>query len=381
MRTDTRPVIVHLRASNFVGGPEKQILEHMQRMADSPYRLVLCSYDENDGPSSLHQTGEAFGLECHRLASNGLLSPRVVFDLTKLMVSLEASLLVSHGYKPNILGRLACWRTGVRTLAVSRGWTWENWKIRMFEAVDRLFLRYADHVVAVSQGQRDKILKAGIPVEKVQVIRNAINLNDMPRKDPSMPERNRLGIPSHALLVGTAGRLSPEKNHLGFVQAAAKVAATRDDVHFVVWGEGFMRPQLEQAVRDNGLAERFHLPGFNKDVRKALHELDVFVLPSHTEGLSNVLLEAFACSKPIVATAVGGNPEVVEDGVNGILTPADNSDALAAAILSLCDSPALRVAMGQAGRKRVSDEFDFSSQTERYMSLYRRLLGAGREAA
>ncbi len=373
MARDDRPLIAHLRATNFVGGPEKQILEHLGRMRGGPYRMALCTYDEAGGSSELHEAGRALGLACHRLPSRSGLDPRGVADLAALLRRLGAGLLVTHGYKPNILGRLASWKAGVPTVAVSRGWTGENRKIRFFEALDRLFLRLADRVVAVSDGQRDKIVASGVPARKVTVIHNAINLDEMPGPDAAAPERGRLGIPGTALVVGTAGRLSPEKGHRDLVRAAAKVLRHGEDVHFVVWGEGALRAQIERDIRDHGLSGRFHLPGFRKDVRRHFHELDMFVLPSLTEGLSNVILEAFACAKPVVATAVGGNPEVVEDGISGLLTAAGDADALAGALLRLAAAADLRAAMGEAGRRRVAEHFDFDAQTRQYAALYRPL--------
>jgi glycosyltransferase involved in cell wall biosynthesis len=194
-------------------------------------------------------------------------------------------------------------------------------------------------------------------------------------------ERERLGVPADAPFFGTAGRLSPEKNHMDFIRAAAIVAGKLPAARFVVWGEGFLRPRLERAVSDLGLGGRFHLPGFNRDARRAFHELDVFVLPSLTEGLSNVLLEAFACAKPAVATAVGGNPEVVEDGVSGILVPPGDPEALAGAMLRLAVEPRTRAAMGRAGAMSVRANFDFDGQTRRYVALYLGLVGSGRAAA
>ena len=381
MARDDRPLILHLRATNFVGGPEKQILEHLRRMQDGPCGAALCTYDENGKPSSLHEAGMDMGLTCHRLPTHGCAGSAGVRALAALLGRLETAVLVTHGYKPDILGRLASWQAGVPMLAVSRGWTGENWKVRCYEALDRIALRFADRVVAVSDGQRAKLLRAGVAPHKIRVSHNAISLEQQKGPDADPSERERLGIPPDALLVGTAGRLSPEKNHLGLVRAAAQVLRQRSDVHFVIWGEGPLRRQLEQEIEAQNLRGRIHLPGFRADVQRHFHEIDLFVLPSHTEGLSNVLLEAAACSKAVVATAVGGNPEVVLDGTTGILTPAGDAVALAEAILRLLAAPELRTAMGRTGRRRVAEHFDFDAQTDRYLALYRSLLSGERQTA
>jgi glycosyltransferase involved in cell wall biosynthesis len=170
--------------------------------------------------------------------------------------------------------------------------------------------------------------------------------------------------------VATAGRLSPEKNHLGLIQAAKRVISENPDVYFVVFGEGFLRPDLEKAVADSGIANRFFLAGFRSDVRSLLHESDIFVLPSHTEGLPNVVLEAFACRKPVVATRVGGTPEVVRHGVDGLLGAPGDMAELGAGIIALAADPDLRLRMGSSGYEHVRSAFDYSTQTRAYLELY-----------
>lgn len=371
-------VVAHLIATNFFGGPERQLLAHAKRLRAEGIKPLIISFASADGHNETLELAGRAGIDTACLSEEFPFNPANVFKLRSLLLSHRASVLVSHGYKGNVIGRLACWMTGIPKLAVSRGWTGENARVRLYEKLDRLFLRFADKVVAVSHGQSEKILRAGVPACRVQVIHNAIDLSEVPGPEEGMPERERLGIPADALLVGTAGRLSPEKNHAGLVRAAAKVLEHRDDVHFVVWGDGVLRGQLQQDVNALGLSGRFHLAGFSKGASRHFHELDVFVLPSHTEGLSNVILEAYACSRPVVATAVGGNPEVVEDGVSGFLTPADDCDALAESVLKLADSAELRLRMGRAGRERVAEHFDYDGQTRRYTSLYRSLaVGCG----
>jgi glycosyltransferase involved in cell wall biosynthesis len=240
--------------------------------------------------------------------------------------------------------------------------------------LDRIFLRLASAVVAVSEGQRQKILACGVCPDKVRVIHNAIDLATYPGP-AEKSVRVELGIPQDAILVATAGRLSPEKNHLGLVEAARLVLAKMPDVYFVVFGEGFLRPTLEKAVADAGIVNRFLLPGFRSDVRSLLHEIDIFVLPSHTEGLPNVILEAFACRKPVVATRVGGTPEVVRDGVNGFLAPEGDMEGLGEAVLTLAGDAELRKQMGMDGFLSVGDEFGFERQTNFYIDLYRTVGG------
>jgi glycosyltransferase involved in cell wall biosynthesis len=284
-------------------------------------------------------------------------------------------ILVAHGYKANVVGRLAAWLREIPLIVVSRGWTGENRKVRIFETLDKGFLRLSDHMVAVSNGQRNKILALGVPGDKVSVIHNAIELGNWSASS-SGELRGEYGLPPDAKVVVSGGRLSPEKNYLGLIHAAVRVIREEPGVFFFVFGEGFLRKELEGAVREAGIEGRFRFPGFRKDFPAMIRDADLFVLPSFTEGLPNVVLEAFAQERAVIATSVGGTPEVVEHGRSGILLqdPSD-PDAMAAAILDLLRDAELRRHMGTAGKDDVRRKFNYESQTAAYEKLYADVLG------
>ncbi|WP_237559977.1 glycosyltransferase [Desulfohalovibrio reitneri] len=367
------PRIAHLIATNFYGGPERQILWHARHLSKRGYQPLIVSFQEHGKENELLLAAGRAGVDHRGLKARSPFHPGSVYELARLLRRDGVRVLVTHGYKANVVGRLASWLTGIPEVAVSRGWTGENGRVRLYEKLDKLFLRLADQVVAVSGGQREKVLACGVPGERVCVIHNGIDLESFPGPCEHSVRRE-LGVPDDAPFVVSAGRLSPEKNHMGFIEAAGMVLTERPDTRFAVFGEGFLRPELERAVAELELEDRFFLPGFRPDVRSLLHEADVFVLPSHTEGLPNVILEAFACGKPVVATAVGGTPEVVRHGVDGFLTRPNDPGALSEALLALIDSPELRAEMGGNGLNHVRERFDFADQTNRYLEHYQRLL-------
>jgi glycosyltransferase involved in cell wall biosynthesis len=168
-------------------------------------------------------------------------------------------------------------------------------------------------------------------------------------------------------------RLSPQKAPLDFVATAAQVAAQRRDAHFVIVGDGPLRAEVEAQVSALGLARRVRLTGLRRDVPDLLHSFDIFALTSLWEGLPRVLPQAMAAGLPIVATAVDGNAEAVTDGGNGFLTPAGDPPAMAAALLRLLESPALREDMGRVGQTRV-EEFGAVKMVQDIAALYEALL-------
>jgi glycosyltransferase involved in cell wall biosynthesis len=258
-------------------------------------------------------------------------------------------------------------------VAVSRGWTGENFKVRLYERLDRFTLAWMDRVVCVSQGQADKVRRTGVSPGRLRVIRNAIRADRFAEPKPRYRELLHGFFPKPpGLIVGAAGRLSPEKGFGVLVRAAEQVCRQRPDVGFVLFGEGPLRERLQRDIALAGLGGRFVMAGLRGDLDAFMPHLDLVVLPSFTEGLPNVALEAMAASVSVVATAVGGTPEVVEDGVTGCLVPAGDEDALAAGITRILGSPE-RQAMGQRGRERVLRDFTFEAQARQYERLLREL--------
>ncbi len=360
--------IAHLIASNFFGGPEKQILEHARRLRESPFEVCLISYHEGTKNEFLEQARRE-GLSTLALPARIPFDPRAIIDLSAALRRENVGLLVTHHYKANVLGTLAATRVGIPKVSVSRGWTGENRKVRFYEWLDKRFLRFADEIVAVSEGQRAKILALGVDPRRVRVIHNCIDLENSPPR-AEIPLRWELRLCPETLLIASAGRLSPEKNIEGLIRVAARVMACSPRAVFVVFGEGVLRRRLEEAVRKAGLQGSFLLPGFREDFAAVLPQIDIFVLPSLTEGLPNVILEAFAARKPVVATAVGGTPEVVVDGEGGYLVRPGDEEKMAERILELMHDSELRRQMGEMGQRRVCETFSPRKQAEAYFALY-----------
>lgn len=364
--------IAHLIATNFYGGPERQIVNHARHLGSRGWSPHIVTFEENGRSHDLVRQARKSGVDTHVLRSPGAFNPCLIWELVQFLRHEHIETLCTHGYKANVIGRLASWWVGIPEIAVSRGWTGESFKVSLYESLDRLFLRVADHVVAVSAGQRQKVLNYGLAEDMVSVIRNSIELERKSARSAG-GFRQEMGISKDAILIASAGRLSPEKNYEGLIEAAQIVISQMPNVSFVVFGEGPLRLRLELAVQTAELGERFFLPGFRSDLDAVLREIDIFVLPSWTEGLPNVVLEAFACKKPVVATAVGGTPEVVNHGGNGLLTKPGDSVGLASALKQLAADPDLRIRMGENGHRVVADCFNYESQTDRYIELFESL--------
>ncbi len=305
-----------------------------------------------------------------------------VSEIAEQLRNIGADVLLCHGYKANILGRPAARRSGIPAVAVSRGWTGESFRVRIYEQLDRFHMRFMDHVVAVSSAQAIKVHHAGVPEDRLTTIANAID----PERfvDPDSRYRTKMERFFHgscSRIIGAAGRLSPEKGFDVFVEAAAHLLDNDPSLGFVLFGDGPQRAELQERIADLGMIGSVVLAGFRGDLDHFIPQLDLFVLPSHTEGLPNVVLEACAAGVPVVATAVGGTPEVIEDGVSGFLVPPGSVGELVVRIDEALENEERLREIAFQGRQRVLENFSFSAQRERYLALFDMLLPTRRKKA
>jgi glycosyltransferase involved in cell wall biosynthesis len=376
--------VVHITASTFFGGPERQMLGLAKALPES-LRTTFVSFAEGGRCAAFLDVVREHGFHAVRLANDTPRLAAAVRELAGVLRDTRDDVLLCHGYKANLLGRIASRRVGIPAVAVSRGWTGENRKVRAYEWLDRRHLGFMDHVVCVSDGQAAKVRRwCRVPDRKLTVIRNSARLAAFERADPAA-RRPLLGLfpgdsrVSQAVLA--AGRLSPEKGFGVLIDAAAAFLREHPAAGVVLFGEGVLRPELEAQVARLGLTGRVVLPGFRTDLDALIGAADVVVLPSFTEGLPNVALEAAAAGVPVVATAVGGTPEVVADGETGFLVPPGQPEAIAAKVGELLRDPGLRSRMGGDGRARMRELFTFEAQAAAYLRLFATLCPTPTEVA
>lgn len=366
-------IVVHLTASTFHGGPERQMLGLAHNLPDT-YQTVFLSFAEGGRCRPFLSTARHHGFEAVGLSHD---TPRLAAAVREIAANLDAvgaDVLCCHGYKANLLGRIAARRAGIPAVAVARGWTGESFKVRLYERLDRFHLRWMNHVVCVSEAQAAKVRRAGVRPERMSVIYNAIDPMRFHEPDPRYRAKLlRYFRQPRSLIVGAAGRLSPEKGFDVLVAAAERVLRVNPSAGFVLFGEGPERARLQQRINAAGMSQTFILAGFRADIDRFVPHFDLLVLPSYTEGLPNVVLESFAAAVPVVATAVGGTPEVIEDGISGYLVPPGDAEAMAERIVEAMGHADRLPSMGRKGRLYVQEKFGFATQARLYHELFEKL--------
>src|SRR5579863_1668017 len=242
--------------------------------------------------------------------------------------------------------------------------------------VQRIICKAADCVLVNAEASREALVKEGYAPCKIVVIRNGIMLSKFGKRQNGGLLRRELGLPLSAPLVMVSSRLNQMKGIQYFLDAAVILAARFPEARFLVVGDGESRTELEEYGGRGGLGRRVVFTGFRSDVPELLSEAQVSVLPSLSEGLSNALLESMAAGVPVVATRVGGNPEVIEDGVTGLLVPLRDSAALAGAVGRVLEDKDLAAAFAQAGIRRVAELFSMERSVRETEHLYEQLVEA-----
>lgn len=362
-----------------VGGTERQVVALAKGLDRSRFDLRVACF-KRSGPFLAEL--EAQGIPVVDYPIRNLHGPGTVKEQLRFARDLRrerTQILHTFNFYPNMFaipaGRLAGVPVIIATLR-DMGDLWTPMQRR----AQRWICRMAHRVVANADAVREQALKEGYEPEKVSVIRNGLDLAKFASTPDHALQRSALGLPPHVPVVAVFSRLNHTvKGIHWFLQAAALVAPIHDDVRFLVVGDGPLRADLEALAQRLGLGDRVRFTGVRADIGESMAAASISVIPSESEGLSNVLLESMAASLPVIATSVGGTPEVIEDGQSGLMVPSCDPSALAGAICSLLSDPGLAAALGRAGRRRVELMFQLDRMVTETETLYDdMLLRAGR---
>ncbi len=241
----------------------------------------------------------------------------------------------------------------------------------LYLKVEDFLSRFADWVVPNSGSGKEYLIKRHIKPDRIKIIYNGLNLSRLNYDDESAARiRREMGVPPEGKVVGIMARLFPQKDHATFLKAAAIINRSLPETRFALVGDGPLRGELENLSQQLGLASKVVFFGEQEKVGDFLSAFDVAVLTSESEGCSNSLLETMALGKPVVANDVGGNRELVQHGVDGLLVPFGDAEAAADAILSLLLDSERAGAMGRVAKEKITTQFSLEKMVRQYQSLY-----------
>lgn len=367
--------ITHLVENLERGGLERVVIDlaGAQRGAGHDCR-VICLFE----PGALAGQLQALGVEVQACGKRDGLDIAALRRLRAMLKAEPDSVLHTHNAAAHYHGALASAGLALPCVVNTRhGMGMPDPRSRR-ERLYRWSMRRTDAVVAVCEAARSHLQRHGLgPRRGVQVVPNGIRVE---RFEPSTPLHRaqlarELGFAPGTQLLGTVGRLNPVKDQAGLIRAFRRLHANLAATGLVIAGDGPLRGELEALAADLGVGEHVRFLGDRGDVDRLLPGLDVFVLPSRSEGYSIALLEACAAALPVVATDVGGNREIVRQGFNGDLVAAGDPGALAATLERLLSDPARAQRMGAAGREWVLREGSLEAMSGRYLRVYEAAVG------
>lgn len=371
------PMVLHVRVvTGHGGGPEKTILNSPRFLERHGYRSKLAYMHPPGDPGlqSLQDRGRSLNAEVLSVPDRGPFDLSVILKLRALCRQHRVAIWHGHDYKSNLFGLLIrpFWR--MKLVTTLHGWTNLSGRVPLYAAIDKSVLKYYKALICVSDDLKAECLRWRVAPDRCHVIHNAIDADNY-RRTLEIPEaKRRLGAPEKGILLGTVGRLSPEKGYDLLIRAAHKLRGAGLPVTLWIAGDGGSRDSLLQLIRELGCQDYVRLVGHLADPKEFYEAMDVFVLSSIREGLPNVVLEAMAMETPVVATRVAGVPTLIKDGQSGLIVDPGNAEALVAGLAKLVDNPILREEFRRAGRRRVEAHFAFDRRMEKVVRIYDQIL-------
>ncbi|MGH7279715.1 MAG: glycosyltransferase [Candidatus Rokuibacteriota bacterium] len=353
--------LLHTESSIGFGGQEIRILQEARWLLAHGWNVLVVGQ-----PGSPLLREAAPDIPHHALAMRHALDVRAFLDLRDLMRERRIDVVHTHSSTDSWLATLAA-RSRRRPVVRSRHVAIPVKRRRA------LVYHLADRVITSGETIKTVLREAGVPLRKMVSIPAGIDLARFHPGVSGAGVRASLGIPGP--LVGLVANLRSSKGHRFFVDAAAEVLRELPESRFLIVGDGVAREPIRRYVEDRGLGKEVLMTGFRRDIPEVMAALDVLVLPSiRSEATSQVIPQALAVGTPVVATAVGGIPEIVVDGHTGRLVPAADTGALSAAIVAMLRDPAAARAMARRGGALVRERLSFDAMMERTAAVYAELL-------
>jgi glycosyltransferase involved in cell wall biosynthesis len=372
-----------------VGGPSVHVIVLTAGLAERGYETRLLVGYEGEREGDLHELAQKSGVRCIRVAGLG----REVRPWSDILVlgrlyreirAFRPSVVHTHTAKAGFVGRIAARLARVPVIVhtfhghVLRGY-FGPIKTALYRMLERWLARGSDVLIAVSDAVKQDLVTLKVaPAERIRVVPLGLPLESLTGPLPRGSLRQPAGVPEGAPLVGIVGRLVPIKDVGTFLDAAAHIRRARPEVHFAVVGDGELRAELESRTQALGLGQAVHFHGWRSDMAPVYGDLDVVVNCSRNEGTPVALIEALAAGRAVVATRVGGTPDLLGNGARGTLVPPGDSLTLAEAVLGALQQPAPERL--EAARAYVLARHSVTRLLADVDGLYRELLGGATPA-
>jgi len=358
-----------------MGGTEKQLIETMRMLDADRFIVYLVCFRNSEMLEKCEINGQKLVLDIRSFKSLGMV--RKIFRLCSFLKREQIDIMQTFFPDANLLGVLAAKLAGVKNIVSSRrdlGFWYNKKELGRLKKINRFVNRFLVNSEAVKEilFQVEKV-----PKSKIDIIYNGIRLADFAEKDATYIRdlKAQLSIPRENIVIGCIANFNRKVKRVDiFIEAAAIIGKDLNRVSFLVIGDGYLKDELRALAKARNIENKIIFTGRRNDVAALLPVIDIGVLTSDSEGFSNILLEYMAASIPVVATAVGGNKELITHNRDGLLIPPQDSGAVAEAVLALVKNPALRRGFAEKAKQKVCKEYAMEKMIANlekyYLNLY-----------
>jgi glycosyltransferase involved in cell wall biosynthesis len=329
------------------------------------YEFLCASFIRKNAPNEFLRKAAQANLATVELNDSFAGDFRVIRQIKNMTDRFKPDIMICHDYKANFFGWMAIRNSAIRMIAHFRGYTREDMKVRFYNSINAWLLRRMSKVLAVSEKSGSILQSMGVPEDVIKIVPNAI-------EDKKLISFNFIRqIPEGKKLIGVcAGRLSHEKGHDILLKAISLVKDKTPQFRIDIYGDGPEEKNLKSMTQKLGIGDYVKFCGFTDNILPVLKESDFMILPSRSEGMPNILLEAWSQKLAVIATTVGGVPEMIKPGRSGLLSPPDNPEALADKLLYGLNNPIKLIEYGQEGYNEVKRKYSYERQGEILRRIY-----------
>jgi len=370
-----KPKVFMLIDATQINGPGKGLFQLLQNAPVDAFDYVLCNFSYSTKEKNAFQhAAEARGFNTHTLRQHNRFDPSPLWQAARVIKDKKCNLIQTHSYKGHFIACILSKITGIPWLAFAHGWTAEDWKVKLYHKLDLWLLKYAHSTVAVSPVLKKTLDRSRSNGSSTQLILNAVDQNELSGTGSSNAIRKRCGCSINPFIIGCFGRLSKEKGQEFLLRAFSQLNAETSGLSLLFVGDGPERKRLEHLAQKMNLSEQVFFEGYRANMLDYYKAIDLLVLPSLSEGLPNVILEAMSLSVPVVATKVGAVPDVLENGKTGWLVSPGNYLQLYGKIKFLLGNRALLSYVSSEAKSSLYPRFCPVNRSLQISTLYCSLL-------
>ena len=360
-----RKSIAHFRSSEFFGGPEQGIAN--QTISNDKFDWYVFLFSSQNSNTDTAQCFQGLGAVVEQFSPNLVRLPITLSEIYRRIQAANILLLITHDYKTDFYGYLLNRRFGVHWIPHFHGFTSDSFRVRFYNFMHIRILRCASRVLAVSNASKNLLVKLGVDESKIQVVHNVV-AEDRILSDRAVSKHKFQNFATFRFIA--AGRMSEEKGFDLLIKAFDRCKTKLDNVILDIYGDGPLLETLKKAARKLPGAHSIVFYGYIDDILPAMRKAHCLVVSSHSEGMPNVILEAWAQGTAVISTSVGGIPEMVNDGDNGLLIQPNSIGSLAAAMCRLAMSPDFSADLARNGFETVRQRFSSRSQISQLNQIY-----------